>query len=319
MPSRIALPQPHAARLPRPPRVSWRAVAGALAVAAFLIGGWLWLRDSSLVSVDNVQVTGAKGYGSGAVRSALEAAARDMTTLDVDESALRAAVAHYPLVRDVQTSAHPPHRLDIRVIQRVPVGAIHADGTAVAVTDDGVLLRGVTTGSLPQISASVPPGGARVADRKTAAKVAVLATAPAGLRARITSVSLGTFGLQARLRNGLVLRFGDGQRLPAKWIAAQRVMSDPGAAGATYIDLRVPSRPAAGGLTEVQGGAPTPLSAVTADPAVQTATDPATQTAAPAGTATTPATATTTPVTPSVTTTPGATAPVQDPAAATTP
>jgi len=149
--------------------------------------------------------------------------------------------------------------------------------------------------------------------------VAVLATAPAGLRARITSVSLGTFGLQARLRNGLVLRFGDGQRLPAKWIAAQRVMSDPGAAGATYIDLRVPSRPAAGGLTEVQGGAPTPLSAVTADPAVQTATDPATQTAAPAGTATTPATATTTPVTPSVTTTPGATAPVQDPAAATTP
>ncbi len=103
---------------------------------------------------------------------------------------------------------------------------------------------------------SVPPGGARVGDRKTAAKVAVLASAPAGLRARITSVSLGRFGLQARLRNGLVLRFGDGQRLRAKWIAAQRVMSDPGAAGATYIDLRIPSRPAAGGLTEIAGRSP---------------------------------------------------------------
>ena len=135
-----------------------------------------------------------------------------MTTLNVDESALRAAVARYPLVRDVQTSAHPPHRLDIRVIERVPVGVIHADGTAVAVTDDGILLRGVPTGSLPQISASVPPGGARVGDRKTAAKVAVLASAPAALRSRVTSVSLGRYGLQARLRSGLVLRFGDGQQ-----------------------------------------------------------------------------------------------------------
>ena len=319
MPSRIALPQPHAARLPRPPRVSLRTVAGALAVATFLIGGWLWLRDSSLVSVDNVQVTGAAGSGSGAVRSALEAAARDMTTLDVDESALRAAVAHYPLVRDVQTSAHPPHRLDIRVIQRVPVGIIHADGTSVAVTDDGVLLRGVATGALPQISASVPPGGARVGDRKTAAKVAVLAMAPAGLRARITSVSLGSFGLQARLRNGLVLRFGDGQRLRAKWIAAQRVMSDPGAAGATYIDLRVPSRPAAGGLTEIQGGAPAPLTAITADPAAQATTDPAAQATAPTSPATAPATATTPAVTPPATTTPPTVAPGPDPAAATTP
>lgn len=315
MPSRIALPQPTAARLPRLPRVSWRAVGAALAACALLLGGWLWLRDSSLVRVTNVQITGAKGFGGGAVRSALEAAAGDMTTLNVDESALRSAVARYPLVRDVQTSAHPPHRLDIRVIERVPVGVIHADGTAVAVTDDGILLRGVATGSLPQISASVPPGGARVGDRKTAAKVAVLASAPAVLRSRVTSVSLGRYGLQARLKSGLVLRFGDGQRLRAKWIAAQRVMSDPGAANATYIDLRIPSRPAAGGLTEIQGGAPAPLSAVTTDPAVAAATttdpsvattDPAAGTATPAPTATDPATATTPAATP-------------DPAATTTP
>ena len=307
MPSRIALPQPNAARLPRLPRVSWRAVGAALAACALLLGGWLWLRDSSLVRVTNVQITGAKGFGGGAVRSALEAAAGDMTTLNVDESALRAAVARYPLVRDVQTSAHPPHRLDIHVVERVPVGVIHADGTAVAVTDDGILLRGVATGSLPQISASVPPGGARVGDRKTAAKVAVLASAPAVLRARVTSVSLGRYGLQARLKSGLVLRFGDGQRLRAKWIAAERVMSDPGAANATYIDLRIPSRPAAGGLTEIQGGAPAPLSAVTTDPAVAAATtDPAAATTTPAPATTDPA-ATTTP------------APAVDPAATTTP
>jgi cell division septal protein FtsQ len=230
-------------------------------------------------------------------------------------------VARYPLVRDVRATAHPPHRLDIQVIERVPVGVIHADGTTVAVTDDGVLLRGVPTGSLPQISASVPPGGARVGDRKTAAKVAVLASAPAAMRSRITSVSLGRYGLQARLKSGLALRFGDGHRLRAKWIAAQRVMSDPSAANATYIDLRIPSRPAAGGLTEIQGGAPAPLSAVTTDPALTdpaaATTDPAATTADPAAATADPAAATTDPA--ATTPAPAVTTPAVDPAAATTP
>lgn len=304
MPSRIALPQPRAARLPRPPRVPWRIVAAVAGILLLLAGGWLWLRDSSLVSVREVRVTGTHGFGSAAVRSALDAAARDMTTLNVDRDALRAAVARYPLVRDVQARAHPPHKLEIRVIQRVPVGVIRSSGGAVAVTDDGILLRGVPTGSLPEISARVPPGGARVGDRKTAAKVAVLAQAPARLRERVIRVGLGRYGLQARLRNGPLLRFGDGQRLRAKWIAAQRVLRDPAAAGATYIDLRIPSRPAAGGLTEVQGGAPAsvtalnadptaiaagttapdPAAAVTPDPAAATVPDPAAATTSPAAT-----------------------------------
>ena len=275
MPSRIALPQPRAARLPRLPRAHWRAAAISLAAVVVLFGGWMWLRDSSLVRVSQVRVTGASGFGSAAVRSALDAAARDMTTLHFDETALRSAVARYPLVRDVRASAHPPHRLDIRVTERVPIGVIRTGGPPTVVADDGVLLRGVPADALAEISARVPPGGARVGDRKTAAKVAVLAEAPARLRARIQRVTLGRYGLQARLRSGLVLRFGDGRNLGAKWIAAQQVMREPGAAGATYIDLRIPARPAAGGLTEAQGGAPTSLTAVTQDPAAIAAAAPA--------------------------------------------
>lgn len=286
MPSRIALPQPRAARLPRPPQVNLRVVAGAVALAVVLVGGWLWLRDSSLVRVSQVRVTGTSGFGSAAVRSALDAAARDMTTLNVDEASLRSAVARYPLVRDLRVTAHPPHRLDIRVIERVPIGVIRTGGTPTVVADDGTLLRGVPAAALPEIGARVPPGGNRVRDRKTAAKVAVLAEAPARLRARVLRVTLGRYGLQARLREGLVLRFGDGQRLRAKWLAAQAVMRDPGASAATYIDLRIPSRPAAGGLTEAQGGAPQSLTAVAAaDAAAVAAGMPATASGAPADTA----------------------------------
>ncbi|MET0811192.1 MAG: hypothetical protein ABWY65_08780, partial [Thermoleophilaceae bacterium] len=44
------------------------------------------------------------------------------------------------------------------------------------------------------------------------------------------------------------LIFGDARRARAKWAAAARVLADPEARGASYIDLRIPGRPAAGGL-----------------------------------------------------------------------
>ncbi|HVP03605.1 MAG TPA: cell division protein FtsQ/DivIB, partial [Solirubrobacteraceae bacterium] len=142
----------------------------------------------------------------------------------------------------------------------------------VTVADDGTLLRAVPTSGLPVIPVKAPPGGSRVADRPTQAKVAVLAAAPASLRSRVTKVVLGPHGLTVDLGSGPQLRFGDGRRLHAKWLAAARVMSDPGAADATYIDVRVPERPAAGGLSLAQGGAPEAQPQASSDPAAAAGT-----------------------------------------------
>ncbi len=68
------------------------------------------------------------------------------------------------------------------------------------------------------------------------------------MRKRISRVTLGPFGLTVRLDHGPSLRFGDGTRLHAKWVAAQRVMRDSGATPATYLDVSVPERPVAGGV-----------------------------------------------------------------------
>ena len=54
------------------------------------------LKDSSLVSVRHVQVTGVHGPEAGAIRAALVAAARRMTTLDVRSGTLRSAVTPFP-------------------------------------------------------------------------------------------------------------------------------------------------------------------------------------------------------------------------------
>jgi hypothetical protein len=109
------------------------------------------------------------------------------------------------------------------------------------------------------------------------------------MRARIVRVTLGPQGLIAVLTSGPKLRFGDGSRLEAKWIAATRVLHDPAARDAAYIDLRIPERPAAGGLSVEQGGTqveqpdPVATAAASVDPATAATTDPAAA-AVPAGT-----------------------------------
>src|SRR5262245_20212195 len=60
---------------------------GCLITLPLLLGGWLWLRHSSLVAVRHVRVTGLQGPGAPAVEAALVGAARRMSTLDVHPGA----------------------------------------------------------------------------------------------------------------------------------------------------------------------------------------------------------------------------------------
>src|SRR5436190_390487 len=104
-------------------------------------GGWPWLRDSGLVAVDKVSVTGLSGTEAPRVRAALEGAARDMTTLHVRPGQLRTAVEPYPAIMAVD--AHPdfPHGLRIVVHEHVAVAALAAGSDRVPVAADGTLLR----------------------------------------------------------------------------------------------------------------------------------------------------------------------------------
>jgi len=222
------------------------AVAG-LAAVALLAGGWLWLRDSSLVAVRTVAVSGVSGPDAGQIRSLLTLAARNMTTLDVRVAALRTVVAPYPAVSDLRVSTQFPHGMRIRVIERQPVGAVLAGGRAIAATADGTLLRQDPTGSLPAIPVSSLPGASRVTDPGALAALALLAATPQRLLGRIAQVSSSPpHGLVVQLRSGPSLYFGDGSDLAAKWVAATAVLADPTSAGASYVDVTDPSRPAAG-------------------------------------------------------------------------
>jgi cell division protein FtsQ len=230
-----------------PPRVRL-GIAVLIVLLGFLGGAWLWVRDSSLVSVRQVSVTGTGGPDAVQIRAVLTSAARQMTTLDVNLHKLRTAVSAYPVVGDLKVSPQFPHKLRIRVIERVPVGTVSVGGRAMPVSGDGTLLQDVTPGAtLPAIVTPGAPVGARLSDPSALRAVALLAAAPARFIARLTQVTTGPpHGLTAQLRNGPTLYFGDASQLSAKWIAVTQVLGDAGSAGAAYIDVTDPGRPAAG-------------------------------------------------------------------------
>jgi cell division protein FtsQ len=246
------------------------ALLACLVSLPIIVGGWRWLRHSSLVSVLNVRVTGVHGPDAQAIEAALSGAARHMSTLDVKLGALRAAVAPFSIVREVRAAASFPHGLTIRVTEQPPVAALIAGATKTAVAADGAVLGpALLSNALPTLAgSSTAATGIRVGDPGLLAALTVLGAAPGPFVKVAARVYTDSNGLTVAMRNGLLAYFGDAARPHAKWLSLARVLADPSSAGASYVDVRVPEHPAAGfpsgtpPMSPPAQGASTPESAV---------------------------------------------------------
>lgn len=229
-------------------------LAVAVALGAVYLG---WFRNSSLVHVEKVSVTGLTTEQAPEIRAALIRAAHGMTTLNVDEDALRKAVGSNPIVRSLSATADFPHALRIDVVENVPRALLVGAGRHVPVAGNGTVLPERTVeGSLPTIQLTGAPGTGKVSDPATSSLVSVAAAAPLGILHRVTRISRQDGkGIVAQIRSGPVIYFGDASRLDAKWADAVAILADKGSQGATYVDVRMPERPVAGGL-QVDVGAP---------------------------------------------------------------
>ena len=272
-------------RLSTLPRRGWLlAAVGALVL---LVAAAFWLRDSPLVAVDEVTVTGASGPDAPKIEAALRDVAREMTTLHVREDELRKAVASFPTVGDLEVDGDFPNALRIEVIEREPVAVVGEGDDRMPVTAGGTVLRGATA----------PDDLPTVEDERADEVLELLGAAPRPLLRRAERAFTGDRGLTVRMADGPVLYFGAAADFQAKWAAAARVLADPTAEGATYVDVRVPGRSAAGGLAPVDEAEDGTDEEIMADP-----TTPAPDPTAPVDpAATTPTTA----VVPPATTTPG--------------
>jgi cell division protein FtsQ len=237
------------------------------------VASYYWVRDSSLMAVRTASVEGVNGYKAQEIRKRLETAAIGLSTVNTDVSALRAAVADYPTVRSIAVDGQPPHDLTIIVKEDRPLAVLQAGDKRVTVGAGGRLLEGVPAGDVPivPVRGGLPDGGG--VRSETRMVLAALQAAPSSMRGQIEIGGVANeTGLTIQLDTGVALRFGDATRLRAKWLAAASVLSDPEAAKATYIDLRAPERPAAGGLQPAAAGAvpaPSPTATTQAQPQPQ--------------------------------------------------
>jgi cell division protein FtsQ len=265
------------------PRLKRRLLALAVLSIALAAGYQFWLRDSSLVAVERVEVTGLTSSDAARIRTALTSAGRDMTTLHVDRAALDQVVAGYPVVRKLEIAPDFPHTLRVHVIEYEPAAIAISDAGDVPVAGDGTILKGVRfEGRLPTIDVDGALGRETLLDHTALGAAAVAGAAPALLRKRIENIDhRSDDGYVAELRDGPELLLGPATRLRAKWAAAARVLADLEARGATYVDLRIPGRPAVGGLA-----APTVEPVAPIGSELSTVADGATETGLPTGTVT---------------------------------
>ena len=228
-----------------------RTIVVAVAAAVVIFAGcFLWLRDSGLVAVDEVSVSGLTSEDAGKIRSALVRAGHRMTSLHVDQDALERAVSGFPEVRALEARGDFPSGLRITVVERRPAAVVVAGESRVAVAGDGTVLPGLEyQDGLPEVREEGPAPVGRLGGGDVLNVVSVLDEAPAALENKLEKGALDRErGVVLQLRDGPKLVFGTGAQLGAKWAAAARVLAHGDSTGAEYIDLTIPERPAAGGL-----------------------------------------------------------------------
>lgn len=230
----------------------------AALVAGIAVGVWagyMWMRDLSLLGVDHVTIDGVHSREASAIERALTQTGRRMTILHVRRDELEHAVESFPEVRSVSTSTDFPNTLHIEVTEYEPAAALESgDGRRVAIAASGLLLRGVGSKvALPVVEVNGLPQGRTLEPGVARALVSVLGEAPTELRPLLARAYVSGHGVRVSVRNGPVIVFGKRSRIAAKWAAATRVLADPGAGGARFIDVRLPQRPAASASAPDQG------------------------------------------------------------------
>jgi cell division septal protein FtsQ len=159
-------------------------VSGVVGLAVLAWVGWGWFRESPLVKVRHVEITGVSNSPDAAgIKRELKRTALGMTTLSVDSPKLKHAVSAYPIVRSISATGDFPSTVQIAVHEYVAVAALTGpDGSATPVAYDGTLLPRASKTRLPTIAVTATPAKDGFESERVRTLVRVVAGAPALLR-----------------------------------------------------------------------------------------------------------------------------------------
>lgn len=229
------------------------ATVGLVAIAIALVATWFfWFRDSSLVSIERIQVVGLEELARNGEAEEIEQAVRTsvgrMTTLNASDGDLKDDLSTYARVADVRIEPDFPSSATVEVTVRRDGSVLGEGSQALLIADDGTIL-GPAEGleeELPALEAERPGSGATRLEGRDLSEALVLGALPTELRPFVAGADSDDTerGVEVEMTNGLTLVFGDDSRAAEKWKAAASVVADPELSGATSIDLSYPERPA---------------------------------------------------------------------------
>jgi cell division protein FtsQ len=239
-----------------------RSLAAGFGLLAAALVLYLGARESSVFSVDSIEVTTQPSGQSRLVERALQPLAGE-SLLEIDEDAIARRLEPLPHVHLLGYDRSFPDGLQVTVSVERPVAVLRRANENWLVSGEGRVLRKLERRlrrPLPVVW--IPRGlepeiGSLLRAEKPAKAVAALASmrgsAPGFVR-RIWYVAEGDHGLTLVLRDRFEVRLGTVLELPLKLEVARRVLEAIRSVGtpASYVDVAVPERPVAGTTLDSQ-------------------------------------------------------------------
>ena len=226
-----------------------RSLAVGFTVLVVALGGYLIARETSLFSIDRIEVKGGSPQVAGQVRQAL-ASFSGRPLVGLDGSAVLREVDALPTVVSATYDRAFPHTLRITVVAERPAVVLRGGPDSWLVSRRGRVMERLASTTLPRLPrvwiATRTP--VRTGAEVTAAGAAVAARAvglAGAFAARVASASYSDGTVVFHLHSGLALVLGDAGDIKLKVAVAARVLAML-PAGSTFLDVSIPGRPVSG-------------------------------------------------------------------------
>jgi cell division protein FtsQ len=227
---------------------SGRSLAIGFGLIAAAAGAYVIARETSIFALQRIEVEGAPPALASRIRTALEPL-EGGSLVAFSSSTANRRLAELPQIARVSYDRDFPHTLKVTVTVEQPVAVLRKAAEAWLVSASGRVLQSLQPGTyppLPRIWLAAETDVTVGAPVETGDAVAV-AAALRGSRfpAHVLSVQDdGNGQVVLQLTGGTQVRLGDLSNLAVKLAVAAAII--PKSAGASYIDVSVPTRAVAG-------------------------------------------------------------------------
>lgn len=216
----------------------------AVIVVAVMVAGSLWLIRSPILSVRQVEVSGAQNSDPSAAVLSLGMGIGS-ATIDIDATAITLLILKDPWVESVDVEILWPGSIVIDVTERTPMAPVLADGQWAVVATDGGVIRMISGLDVGVARVAIDQGGIVpgqiVTDPLVTGALTFLSHLSESTRTGVI-VRVDGVGLVADV-DGHVVRLGRPTEMAAKASVLEALLASGIEEGAS-IDLIAPLRPA---------------------------------------------------------------------------